>query len=356
MKEAVPRPRLPHLVKETTRHGKTVWYVRIGQGPRTRLSAKFGTKEFEAEYHAAIKGNASEAPIKAAGGSIAKAVRDYRQSSAWLSLSVATRRQRENIFKKILESAGRDEIGRLTRSDIVKGRERRAATPAAGRHFIETMRGLCRWAVEVELIKSDPTEGLKVGRNVGDGFAPWTDEDLERFRARWVIGTRQRVALDLLYYTGLRRGDAVMFGRQHVKNGVGRMTTEKTGERVTIPIELEFEETISGGPCGELSFIAGAGGRQMTKESFGNWFRGACRAAGVEKSAHGLRKAGATRDAERGWSESELEAKYGWRGGRMASHYTRSMNRERLAIAAAERTKNRTSIPAPVKKVRDSRE
>jgi integrase len=88
----------------------------------------------------------------------------------------------------------------------------------------------------------------------------------------------------------------------------------------------------------------------MVKEAFGSWFGEVCRAAGIRKSAHGLRKAGATRDAERGWSESELEAKYGWSGGQMASKYTRSMNRERLAVKAAERARRNnsgTSLPKP---------
>jgi integrase len=38
----------------------------------------------------------------------------------------------------------------------------------------------------------------------------------------------------------------------------------------------------------------------MVKESFGAWFREACKSAGVPGSAHGLRKAGATRAAENG--------------------------------------------------------
>jgi hypothetical protein len=38
----------------------------------------------------------------------------------------------------------------------------------------------------------------------------------------------------------------------------------------------------------------------MTKESFGNAFSEACRAAGIQKSAHGLRKIGATRAANNG--------------------------------------------------------
>jgi len=34
------------------------------------------------------------------------------------------------------------------------------------------------------------------------------------------------VWLDVLLYSGLRRGDAVRYGRQHVRNGVGRIPTE----------------------------------------------------------------------------------------------------------------------------------
>ncbi len=46
MIEAMPRPRPPHLHREVTRHGKTVWYVRVGKGARIRLKAQFGSPEF----------------------------------------------------------------------------------------------------------------------------------------------------------------------------------------------------------------------------------------------------------------------------------------------------------------------
>ena len=65
----------------------------------------------------------------------------------------------------------------------------------------------------------------------------------------------------------------------------------------------------------------------MTKDSFGQWFTRACRAAGVPGSAHGLRKAGATRAVENGATLAELNAIYGWTGEKMASLYTRSMDR-----------------------------
>jgi len=57
----VPRPRPPYLHRETTRHGKTVWYVRVDKGPRIRIRAPFGTPEHDAEYQAAIAGQPQRA-------------------------------------------------------------------------------------------------------------------------------------------------------------------------------------------------------------------------------------------------------------------------------------------------------
>jgi integrase len=84
----------------------------------------------------------------------------------------------------------------------------------------------------------------------------------------------------------------------------------------------------------------------------------AAKAAGVVgKSAHGMRKAAATRAVENGATERELEAIFGWSGGRMATLYTKSANRSRLAAGAIGKldraeTENRTSIPAPSAEVR----
>jgi hypothetical protein len=70
-----------------------------------------------------------------------------------------------------------------------------------------------------------------------------------------------------------------------------------------------------------------------------------------------MRKAAATRAAENGATERELEAIFGWSGGRMATLYTKSANRSRLAAGAIGKldraeTENRTSIPAPSAEVR----
>jgi hypothetical protein len=75
--------------------------------------------------------------------------------------------------------------------------------------------------------------------------------------------------------------EALRFGGQHVKDGVGTIKTEKSGftVAVTLPILQVLARTIEAGPCGDLTFIAGERSEPLTKESFGNVFRDACRRA-----------------------------------------------------------------------------
>ena len=83
MIDTMPRPRPPHLVRQVTRHGAVVWYVRVGKGQRIRLRNDYGTPEFEAEYQAAISGAAQPArrsTVKA--GSLSWLIERYRESTS----------------------------------------------------------------------------------------------------------------------------------------------------------------------------------------------------------------------------------------------------------------------------------
>lgn len=358
MIDGMPRPRPPHLQREKTRHGKATWYVRVGKGPRIRLRAEYGTPEFEAEYQAAINGETRPRKTGPESGSLAWLIDRYRETGAWQNdLSPATRRQRENIFAHVLNASGHVQYVKITQAAIVAGRERRAKTPSQARNFLDAMQGLFRWALEAKLVKVDPTANVsRPKKRGGSGFRPWTEEDVARYQARWPLGTRQRVWLDVLLYTGLRRGDAVRFGRQHIRNGVGRIATEKSGLKVTaiVPILPVLAETLEAGPCGDLTFICGEQGKPLVKESFGTMFKAACKEAGVPGSAHGVRKIAATTAANNGATTEQLKALFGWTTDSMPSLYTKTANRERMAQMAAHTLANseRTSIPAPSQQVR----
>ena len=334
---AMPRHVPPFLHREITRHLKPVWYFRRGRGARVRMPGEFNSVEFLAAYDAALMG-ARPARRGHAQGTFAWGLALYRQSQAWAALSLATQRQRANVFKHIEAALGNSKLKDWKRGDIAAGRDKRSATPAAAGMFVKALRGFFAWALEAGHVITNPTEGVKIVEVATEGFEPWTDDDVAAYRARWALGTRQRVAFEVLRETGLRRGDAVRVGRQHVKDGVIRLATEKTGERVAVVMSDALAEAVQAGPIGDMTFIVGAGGKPMVKEAFGNIFRAWANEAGVSKSAHGLRKAAAMD----GYSDAELDAKFGWTGRKMAARYTRSANRERLSLAAAERVKART--------------
>jgi integrase len=354
----MPHPRPPYLQRQTNRHGKAVWYVWVRPYPRVRIRGEYGTPEFTAAYQAALQGEGPAPAGKCPEGTLAWLLERYRVTSAWRDLSMATKRQRENIFKGIIEKSGREPYRAISRKSVTEGRDRRAATPAQARNFLDAMRGLFRWALEADLVKVDPTAGVSnPKRKKGAGFPIWTEDEVERYQARWPLGTKERVWLDVLLYTGLRRGDAVVVGRQHVRDGICTFRTEKSGETitVTIPVLPVLQATLDAGPTGELAYICGGKGKPLVKESFGTMFKAACVEAKVYgKSAHGLRKIGATRAANNGATVNQLEALFGWSGGGMASLYTRNADRARLGQQAAGMlVKNdpTTSMLSPEEKV-----
>lgn len=338
----MPRKLPPFVGRERTRHGKLVFYFRRGKGPRVRLPA-IDSDEFAEAYEAALAGSPRKKHrVIANAGTLEWLISRYRETTAYMGLSPATRKQRDNIFKGVTATAGTADFRKITRKTIVEGRERRASTPAQSRNFLDAMRGLFRWALEAELVSVDPTAGVKnPTRPKSGGFEAWSEDDVIAYENRWAAGTKERVWLHVLLYTGLRRGDAVRIGRQHVREGVGTIRTEKTGTEVSIPLLPVLEETLRQGPTGDLAFIVGERGQPLTKESFGNLFRKACNEAGLKgKSAHGVRKIGATRAAEAGATVAELEALFGWTGGTMAMLYTKTADRKRLAKVASEKIKN----------------
>ena len=348
----MPRKLPPFLHRETTRHGRSIWYFRRGKGTCVRLPDAFGSVEFWAAYEAAAKGACPQRQGHASG-TFSAALRSYYASQTWAALRPATQRMKRHVLNGVDSVLGKSKLKDWKRGDIAAGRDKRAATPAAAEMFVKSLRSFFAWALEAGLVLSNPTDGVKVVASSTDGFAPWTDDDVAAYRARWPLGTRQRIAFEVLHETGLRRGDAVRIGLPNVRDRIIRIATEKTGERVAIVISDILFEAIEAGPVGQMTFIVGATGKPMKKELFGTIFREWCDAAGVSKSAHGLRKAAATADALAGYTDAELDAKFGWTGRKMASHYTRNASRERLSISAAARVKSRTEVPSPSRLVRD---
>jgi len=345
------RPNWPHLEREVSRHGKVCWYVRVGHGARVRMRAAIGTPEYRLEYEetvsALLKGGKPKAKGNAKGpsaGTLNWLWEQYGKSSAWGSLSQSTKKQRENIMKHVLASAGGIPVEHITKAIVLAGRESRQKTPSQANNYLNCLRSLFAWAVENDFMPANPTDGVKnLSRPKSGGFPEWTEEDVAKFEAHWPLGTRQRLAFAVHLHTGLRRGDAVRLGRQHFKKGVIHIVAEKNDAQLTIPVHPGLVEAIKACPSTGLHILENAYGKPWgSKESYGNTFHEWALAAGVveegePKNSHGIRKCAATRVAEAGASELEMMALFGWTDPAMARVYTKSANAVRLARQAASK-------------------
>lgn len=143
------------------------------------------------------------------------------------------------------------------------------------------------------------------------------------------------------------RSDIVRLGRQHVQGGVLSFRRQKTKAPVDIPVLAELQVAIDAMPKAKhLTFLVTEHGKPFTPAGFGNWFRDQCDQAGVSKklSAHGLRKAGATRLAEHGCTDHEIMAWGGWSTLKEVQRYTKAASRKRLALQAAGKLKSGTEV------------
>lgn len=103
---------------------------------------------------------------------------------------------------------------------------------------------------------------------------------------------------------------------------------------VHLPLLDVLKRTLEAGPLGDLSFIVTEHRLPYKKESLGNAFNDACCPGIPNKSAHGLRKAAATRAADDGAAAHEFMAIFGWIDIKEAEIYTRAADRKRLVARA----------------------
>jgi hypothetical protein len=83
---------------------------------------------------------------------------------------------------------------------------------------------------------TNPVVATKPYKVESTGFHTWTEDEIAQYEARHAVGTKARLALDLMLWTGQRGGDARVMGPQHVKNKRLLVTQEKTGRVVSLPV------------------------------------------------------------------------------------------------------------------------
>jgi integrase len=231
------RVRLDYIQEFRDRHGKIRRYFRKPGFKRVRLPGVPGSDEFMIAYQAALAGllRIEIGASHTKPGTLNAAVIGYFNSVAFRSLALSTQQMRRAILERFRAEHGDKRMATLPRDAIARILSNKS--PHAARHWLKTLRGLLAFAVAEKLRADDPTEGVKLVRlKKSEGYLTWSNEYIAAYRACHAIGTRARLAFELLLNTGQRRGDIVRMGRQHVRDGILSIRQQKTGTLIEIPV------------------------------------------------------------------------------------------------------------------------
>ena len=330
--------RLKYVNEFKDRHGAVRRYFRRGK-QCVPLMGLPGSDEFMESYKAALAGLP---PIKQIGasrtlsGSIGAAVASYYQSAEFAALAKTTKATYRGLLEQIRGNDGDKPLAGLQRRHVRAIMASKGDKTTAANNMLRAVRLLVKYAISMEMIQADPTHGIRAIKKKSGGFHSWTENEIRAYEKKHAVGTRARLALDLLLYTGQRRGDVIGLGRGHIKGGQLQLTQSKTGATVSIPVHPALAESIRRTPSGHMTLLVTSFGKPFTAAGFGNLFRSWCNEAKLPKrcSAHGLRKAMSRRLAEAAATPHQIQAVTGHTTLTEVTRYTAAANKEALAKEA----------------------
>lgn len=353
---ATARPELPlpaHCSWWRDRHGRWRCRHRKAGQPTFYFKAEVGTPEWLAEYRQYEGSGPGSAPgslrPRFAAGTLGDLIARYYRSQDFCNQGEVSSAKSRAVIEAF--RAGRDQrlvsmlgfehidaiIARTAAKRASPNGKRMLGGPAAAQRLRKQLRRLFEHAVRIGMIRVNPVELTARVKYRSSGFHTWTEDEIAQYRKRHPLGSKGRLALEIILWTGQRRGDAHRFGPGHVRGGLIRFEQEKKGgKEIGLPMAPQLAAAIAAMPSvGIKTFLVTEAGKPFTKAGFGNWFRDRCDEAGLKHcTAHGLRKALARRLAENGASQKMIKAVGDWTNDSQVATYTADADQALLAAAA----------------------
>lgn len=342
------KPKLPKNVSRfVDRHGKEHYRFRKAGCPSGYLPGYPGSADFQAALEAFRAGVPAPVPDRVLARSTADLVARFYRSATFLKAGDQHRKTVRGILEPFRAQFADDMVAnfRFDHIEIVLQEcaekrvvgKRTVGGPGAAANLHDQLKRLFAYAIRLGWIDRNPAEQAELPvKNTRVGFHSWSEDEIAAFQRRHPLGSKARLALELMLWTGLRRSDAVRVGPQHLKNGRITLTAGKTGKLVDVLAAPDLLRAIASMPAvGLTTLLVTDYGRPFTVNGFGGWFRDRCDEAGLPQcTAHGLRKALARRAADLGATQQQLKAVGQWSSDSDVAVYTADVEQRALADAA----------------------
>ena len=290
------------------------------------------------QYEVALKSeHGSIGAERTVQGSMNALIISFYSSAKWQGLKPSTRTTYRGILERMREELGKYPVNGFERKHIKAIIAKKAGMPAAAVRYHSLLEILFDHAMDdLELRPDNPARLVKKLRYKKEGFHTWTDDEIERFRAHWEIGTRERLALELLLVTSQRSGDIRTMGMRQITGGAITFVQSKTGQPVYLPLTEGLEAALRATTIiGTDTILVTSQGKPFSEKYFYNWMKRSSIAAGLPHCCpHGLRKAAARQIAEAGGTTHQIQAVTGHTTLKEVERYTREANKKLLAVQA----------------------
>ncbi len=329
------RFRLKYVNEYADKQGHIRRYVRRKGLPGVPLPDIPGSDEFMAAYRAALEAVAPKQQIGAAAGSLKALAIEYFASVEFSNLASGSQIVYRKALHPIIDKHGH----RLVR-DLPSDKARKiiqevgARAPGMANLTLAALRQVIAHGVRLGWRRDNPFSTVpkyKLG-----SVHTWTEAQLAAFEKRWPLGTRERLAYDLLLWTAQRIGDVAKMRRADLVRGYVHVVQQKTSAEVSVPVRPELARSLKACPNPGMNLIGDENGRAMTSRRLSNLMADAIDAAGLpdECVAHGLRKAALRRLAEGAATGKQMQAVSGHRTLAELDRYTAAADQRRLAKGA----------------------
>jgi len=227
-------------------------------------------------------------------------------------------------------------VSGLEARHVLQMRDRYAETPGEANNLVRSLSSLMSWSIPRGWRTHNPCTRIRKLR-IGEGYAPWTWEDIEKFRA--CARTDLWWATALALYSGQRQADVLRMLWSDIQEGLLFVTQSKTGKKLWIPMHNNLRAVLAEMPRTSVHLLTNSRGIPWTsdgfKSSWGDEMKREPFGELREKKLvfNGLRKSAVVFLLEAGCTDAEVSAITG-QSRAMVAHYARQVNQKKLAAAA----------------------
>lgn len=332
-----------HVVKKKTRAGLT-WYVYAYRGGPQILKKEGGAKP--AITTDMLKEAFDLKREGAPAGTISWLAARYRNSAEFTeSIGDETRRDYRKSLDRIEEKYGAANLKVFEdwrmRDLLIQWRDENWGQQHRTADKVIVMLGtLLGWAQTRGIVSKNIAHGIPLKHKADRSDLIWED-------AHWAAWQGERDgkpicppqlmdAFKLASMTGLRLGDLVRVGFEHVFPHAIIIVTKKRGGRAVIPMLPELREWIAAREHKEGTLLLNSRKQAWTTSGLGSVFQKS-KPEGFDRTMHDLRGTYVTWLAVKGSTDEEIARTVGWTAKRIAEIRARYVDEARVVVELAKR-------------------